>query len=192
MTYKTHTTFALALSFSPILLPGELNFIQDTNIMLLPFIFVTIFFFSLAPDFDEPGSYLSRKPPWNIVSLILSSIFPHRGATHWLIASIFPPAIMFFSLKYFGKVEEFWILIYFAWISYVAHSLGDGFTVSGVRRYFYPFSKATLYTLPKFLRFKTGTFVETLWLLFFSLISILELYLFVIKTENFSSILKVI
>lgn len=190
MTYKTHTTFAIALSFSPVFLPGELDFISSSQPALLPFIFTLVFFFSLAPDFDEPNSYLSKRYPWKIISIILSSLFSHRGATHWFIASLFPAIITTSVLLYFHKINEFWILIYFSWIAYVSHSLGDGFTVSGVRKYFYPLSNKTLYSLPKFLRFKTGSFTESLWFLFFSLIIFLEMYLFFSKNQNLNKIIE--
>jgi len=187
MTYKTHTTMAFAICFAPVLLPEQLNFIQYIDISLFPYIFLTIFLFSLFPDLDEPNSYLSRKPPWNIFSLIISSFTDHRGVTHRFLAIFIPPLIMFFILYSINKVDTFWPLILFSFIAYSAHLIGDGFTIGGLKRFFYPFSKKTIWFLPKSLRFKTNSFTEKIWLFFFTCIFIFEIYIYIQKTNILNS-----
>jgi len=179
MIYKTHVTFAMALSFSPVLLPNNFNILQNITIEQLPFILLTIFLFSLFPDLDEPNSYLSKRMPWIIFSLIISKFTVHRGVTHRLIATITAPILMYGLLYSINKLDSYMILIYFSWIAYTAHLIGDGFTKGGLRRFYYPLSKSTIWFLPKPMRFKTGSFVESIWLMIFSGIVILEsFYLF--------------
>ena len=189
MTYKTHSTMAFAVSFSPLLLPNQFDFIKNIDISYFPFIFVTIFIFSLAPDLDEPNSYLSKRPPWNIFSIIISSFTEHRGVTHRFLATFFPPIIMAGILYFTGYLKEYWFLILFAWTAYFSHLLGDGFTKGGLRRFWYPFSKKTVWFLPKALRFKTGSFIETIWLLIFSTILLLEIYRYISLNNISNSIL---
>jgi membrane-bound metal-dependent hydrolase YbcI (DUF457 family) len=173
---------AFAIVFSPVLLPSQFDFISRLPIEQFPFIFFTIFIFSLFPDLDEPNSYLSKRPPWNIFSIIISSITEHRGVTHRFFTSFIPPILVAVILHFIQHLE-FWPLILISWLSYLSHLIGDGFTKGGLRRFYYPFSKKTIWFLPKSLRFKTGSFIETLWLLFFSIILLLEIYIFFQKNN---------
>ena len=178
MTYKTHTAMAVSVSFLPILLPDNLNFIKNIPVELFPWILVTVFISSLFPDLDEPRSYLSRKFPWRYFSLILSKFVEHRGVTHRFFASILYGLLFFLFLLISGLYHKYWILAVFAFIGYFSHLLGDGFTVSGLRRFYYPLSRKTVWFLPPFLRFKTGSFTENIWLLFFSLLGLIEVLMY--------------
>lgn len=93
----------------------------------------------------------------------------------------------------FDILKEYWFLVLFSWIAYFSHLIGDGFTKGGLRRFWFPFSKKTIWFLPKRLRFKTGSFIESIWLLIFSLIFFLEIYRYLslnnILNLSFNSIL---
>ena len=176
MTYKTHTSLSLTLS----LLPFSTGLIPVDNPINLILIFVTSYLFSLAPDFDEPNSYLSKRFPWIIISNIISLFTTHRGVTHRLIAPIVV-TLVFSPIFYFYPKYSFLIPVMF--IAYLGHLIGDGFTKGGLRRFYYPFSKKTVWFLPKFMRFKTGSIIENFYLLLFSFLAIIQVYLVIINNS---------
>lgn len=147
MTYKTHLAFATAVTLLPLpLLPlwTEYNpFYYITSPVELAIIAGLIYVSSLAPDFDEPNSYLSSRFPWIIISIIISLFTKHRGVTHYFIASFFYLGIFAApALFYFGKdVLSYAYMSYFLVVPYIMHSVGDGFTKGGIPRFWYPFSK---------------------------------------------------
>lgn len=185
MIYRTHVSMGFATAFSVALLPKSINpFFFIPDIFTLSLIFVIVFVSSLAPDFDEPNSYLSKRFPWVIISVILSSFTKHRGITHYATASLFYSFIVFAIASVFLHLEVFKYayLLPFLILPYLAHSLGDGCTKGGVPRFYYPFSKKTFWLLPKPLRFYTGSFIETIYFLIFTSILAFELfYLLVIQ-----------
>ena len=180
MTYRTHTAFSLSLT----LIPFSTGIISVEEPLHLILIFITSYLFSLAPDFDEPNSYLSKQFPWVIISHLIAAFTTHRGVTHRLLA---PIIITLLSLPIFYYHREYSFLIPVIFISYLGHLIGDGFTKGGIRRFYYPFSKKTVWFLPKFMRFKTGSFVENIYLFIFSILVVLQLY-FVIITNSIMNI----
>lgn len=196
MTYKTHLSLGFATSFSLIFLPEKINpFYMIENTFVFAAICVLIFISALAPDFDEPESYLSKRFPWFIVSRILSTFTTHRGVTHYAIASLVYSLIVFLiallALK--SDVFNYMYIIPILLLAYVSHPIGDAFTKGGVRRFYYPFSNKTFWVLPKFMRFYTGGFVEYIYLVLFTGIFIFELYyLLVILKPPFLSLLSFI
>lgn len=180
MTYRTHVTLGLTVACSTVLIPfQELNpFFYIKSTTELAIIFALIFVSSLAPDFDEPESYLSKRFPWFIISRILSSFTKHRGVTHYFFASFIYTFIIFLIMFFILKEEVFNYLhiLPFAFLAYLAHPIGDGFTKGGVPRFWYPISKKTFWFLPKFLRFYTGGFVENIYFLLITSLFLLEIY----------------
>lgn len=185
MTYKTHLALSFSASFSLVFLPEKINpFFQIENPLVFSIICALIFISALAPDFDEPNSYLSKRFPWIIVSRILSSFTTHRGVTHYAIASLIYTLIVFLIALVFlkGKIVDYLYVIPFIVIAYLFHPIGDGFTKGGVKRFFYPFSKKTFWVLPPVLRFYTGGLIENFYLILFTGIFVFEIYyLFLLK-----------
>jgi len=178
MIYKTHTTFSLSLTLIPFSL-GIITLTEPEQFILL---LITSYIFSLAPDFDEPGSYLSKRFPWMIISHIISAFTTHRGVTHRFLAPFIVMA-MFSPIIYFYPAYSYILVVIF--ISYLGHLIGDGFTIGGLKRFYYPFSKKTVWFLPKFLRFKTGSFIENIWLLIFTFSALIQIYLIIIRYKGF-------
>lgn len=78
---------------------------------------------SAAPDIDHPGSWLGKRllP----VSLLVSAIFGHRGATHSLLA-ILSMAGLFMSM---GAATP-WVAAFA--LGYLSHLFADFLTPAGV------------------------------------------------------------
>ena len=152
MVYKTHIATSLNLAILPYTL-GLLPLFSDPIHIL---IFYTLaLFFSLAPDLDEPNSYLSRRVP--IVPYILRLFTTHRAFTHQFMAVI----LLLITLLLINYLYyDILIFIPVILLSYFGHILGDSFTLSGIRRFLHPISKKTFYGLPKSMRFRTGSIVE--------------------------------
>jgi len=105
------------------------------------------------PDIDEPESYIGRRTRG--VSDMIKAVLGHRGATHYLIV----PLVIFIAAFLFPMepmLKHIFFGVAFGWL---AHIIGDGLTVSGVRNGYFPLKKHYA-TLPKALRFKTGSIVE--------------------------------
>ena len=177
MIYKTHTTLSLSLALIPFS-TGIIN-ISDPKEFIL--ILIVSYIFALAPDFDEPGSYLSKRFPWIIISHIISAFTTHRGVTHRFLASFIVTA-MFSPIFFFYPQYSYLLVVIF--ISYLGHLIGDGFTIGGLKRFYYPFSKRTVWFLPKFLRFRTGSFTENIWMFLFTISVFLQLYLIIIRYKD--------
>jgi len=113
---------------------------------------------ALFPDIDEPGSYIGRKLwflAWPIKILAqFIPMFRHRGATHFLIIPL-----MLMLLSYF--IENI-MLTAFA-VGWIAHTVGDMLTVTGIRGYFYPILPDTrIRLLPEPIAFQTGGIIESI------------------------------
>lgn len=127
---------------------------------------------ALAPDVDEPGSWIGRRLwflSWTIK--ILSIFFPtfkHRGVTHLLAV----PLAIFIIGYLIGNV---WIIgIAIGWF---AHTLGDLITAGGIIGYFYPFwPEKRIRLMSKYLPIYTGGFVEYLIILVLMVVDI-KIYL---------------
>lgn len=177
MTYKTHTAFSLSLTLIPFS-TGMITLSEPKDLLI---IFIVNYILSLSPDFDEPGSYLSKRFPWIIISTIISSFTTHRGVTHRFLAPFIVTGI---SLPIFYYFPAYSYLIPVIFISYLGHLIGDGFTLGGLKRFYYPFSKKTVWFLPKFLRFRTGSFIENILLMIFSFSALFQIYLIIIRYEE--------
>jgi inner membrane protein len=177
MTYKTHSTMAIAATLGLGLLPEPINpFYTLQNPIYIPIVFFVVFVSSLAPDFDEPGSYLSSKFPWILISALISTVASHRGITHRFLAIPVFAGIITCILIGVGLLKELWVLVPISALSYGMHMIGDGMTKGGLRRFWYPFSKKTVWFIPKSLTFYTGSFVEGVILFLVSMIICVEVY----------------
>jgi len=79
---------------------------------------------SFIPDMDHRQSYISRRVP--ILPWLISSIFEHRGFTH----SFLLMAMIFYGLM----VSHVPAILSIAFITGIlSHSVGDMFTVQGVK-----------------------------------------------------------
>lgn len=158
--------------------------------LLLPLVLLG----SLLPDIDEPRSFIGRKFP--ILSRIFSISFSHRGFTHFLIfplifvaiGAVFAHAIItpcLFALAY----------------GIFLHQIGDMLTISGIPHYFFPLFRKKAVLLPQALRFRTGSVVEKLILVFIltPLIALTAIYISfdgsvsqVINMQNLKEIDKIL
>ncbi|WP_456389251.1 metal-dependent hydrolase [Hydrogenimonas sp.] len=112
---------------------------------------------AVAPDIDEPGSYIGRRLPFLAYPLRWIGI-KHRTLTHWLI---FPLALLLFALPFRG---EPWFPITIAFIYGIfMHDIGDMLTKRGIRGFFWPlFPKMTTRFLPRPFALHTGGWAEYL------------------------------
>ena len=109
---------------------------------------------SLAPDIDEPGSYIGRRLVF--VSRLLKEIgIKHRSITHNFFA---PCAGMAFSYFLLNGIEK--ILFFYFFFGMLMHTIGDLLTKGGIDAYFWPLSNKTIRLLPKKFAFYTGSFTE--------------------------------
>jgi len=187
MTYKGHLALGYAFTYSPILIPevkGEV--LAHLNNIILGISFLLVYFFSLFPDLDEPNAYLSKKFPWNLISIPLSVFVSHRGITHTLLFSFVFPGLLALGLYFTGYLNKYWMLIIISWLAYISHLIGDSLTKSGVK-WFYPFSNKSYHLLPKKLTFKTGSLVEGAYIFVFSLAFLYEIYNIFNTSKVFSS-----
>jgi len=105
--YRTHFVTGLAAGY---LLSGSLEMSAISGVA------------ALLPDIDHPGSYIGRKIP--VIPTVLKWTVGHRGPFHSLAAALGAGII---ALIVGGKVVGLAVLI-----GYLAHLLGDLFTLSGV------------------------------------------------------------
>ena len=177
MTYKGHLAIGYAFSFSPLFISEVREYVLNNfNPLMIGLSFVLVYFFSLLPDLDEPNAYLSKKFPWNIISIPLSFFVTHRGITHTLIFSFVFPTILAGILYFTGYFYKYWIFVLISWLAYISHLVGDSLTRSGVK-WFYPLNKKSYRLLPKKLTFKTGSLMEGAYIFMFLLLFGYELYL---------------
>lgn len=157
MTHKTHVVF----STNAFLLPA-LGYVYFANKPLDMDIFnplmAGVVLGSLLPDIDEPQSYIGKRTIF--ISNILKMVFGHRGATHYLIA---PLSILIGSIFVYQYNTLYGYFVAGVAYGYLFHLFGDMLTISGIRRFFFPFGKNTSYGLvPKRFRFYTNSIKEHL------------------------------
>jgi len=169
MTHKTHSVFGATLYFPIIALCAINGTVKEETI---PILLIIGAIGSLAPDLDEKNSFLSKIPPFFIIAILLSSLFKHRGPTHWFISSFIYGGISWiigFLIYKDTDISNCFSLI--GTISYLSHILSDGMTVSGIRNPYMPLKRGgTWFTVPKILRVKTMSAGETIYFLIFSLL----------------------
>jgi inner membrane protein len=171
MTYKTHVSFAIAASIPVCEYAFSLG--STSAVLFLSASAIG----SLSPDFDEEGSYLSRKIP---VLPMIFKIFgvKHRGATHRAIA-VFALCVFFVSLALIEKDNTLILPIATGFIfGYIFHLLGDMLTKGGIRKFFYPVSEKTAVLFPRKYRFYTGSIEEMFVCGIFSSIAFFEYAMF--------------
>lgn len=105
--YRTHFVTGLAAGY---LLSGSLEMSAISGVA------------ALLPDIDHPGSYIGRKIP--VIPTVLKWTVGHRGPFHSLAAALVAGAI---ALIIGGKAIGLAVMV-----GYLAHLLGDLFTLSGV------------------------------------------------------------
>jgi len=149
---------------------GEIN----TSLDLATFMGVLLFA-SIFPDIDEPQSKVSRIFPFNILSYILSIFVKHRGLTH-NFCGITLFAILPFIISFFVLPFHLLMIYSLPWmLGYIFHIFGDAMTLSGITNFFcgkwFGMKKQfTFRLLPKLLRFRTFSFKETIYYVFFMII----------------------
>lgn len=119
MRYYTHVTTSLAaVSLLPV--AGV-----SLSISLLAGVIVG----SVAPDIDEPKSYVGRRTKG--ISHFVKLLFGHRGFTHTMI-----PCLLLGVLAFNLNSELLWGFA----LGYFLHIVGDSFSKSGVP-FLWPFTK---------------------------------------------------
>jgi len=172
MTHKTHVVF----STNAFLLPA-LGYVYFTNKPLDMDIFnplmAGVVLGSLLPDIDEPQSYIGKRTM--IVSNILKMVFGHRGATHYLIV---PLSILIGSIILYQFNTLYGYLVAGVAYGYLFHLFGDMLTISGIRKFFFPFGSSKSYgLLPKKFRFYTNSIKEHLLNVVLTLLLLGQLFL---------------
>lgn len=170
MTAKGHMALASAVTLSYLYVDSDLIY----TLPYLEFFLPAILFGSLFPDIDEPESYIGNK--LKVVSIIMSSIFKHRTFTHYLILPLLLILVAFFTANVFNKIT----ILGFA-IGILLHDAGDMLTKGGIKGFLWPFfSNTRIALLPYFLRFKTFSTVEYMfiWLVLIPLNILLVFHFF--------------
>ena len=87
---------------------------------------------SLLPDIDHPKSWLGRRIPF--VSIPLSSLIGHRGATHSMIALIVVQALVLVSILLWKGEHGVWLAPFLTGlgIGYASHLLADWMSNTGI------------------------------------------------------------
>ncbi len=160
MTAKGHILLALALAA-----PISYN-INHTEVFLSALTLGAIF-----PDIDEPESSIGHKVI--ILPHIIKRVFGHRGFTHRFII----PYLLFMSSLAFAGATQ--IAVFGFAFGYLAHTVGDMLTKSGIDNYFWPMRTGKIALLPLSLRFKTGGMVEYILIGCLALLNVVLYYRFI-------------
>lgn len=180
MTAKGHLILASVLAYKPVeyLL---YEYIGIDNIYLPVVSYFSILFGALFPDIDEPKSYIGNK--FTLIARFLKFIgLKHRTLTHWLI---FP--VLVIVSGYFISLEILSIMVMSFGIGILAHDIGDLLTKGGINGFLYPLLPNTkIALLPHFLRFKTFSIEEYIFILFLFLLNI---YLYFNLAKNFLGVI---
>lgn len=152
MLYKTHISTAACASIPILYTTNTLSLITLVGVSLG----------ALAPDLDEPKSYIGRRIP--IIPNLIKFIFGHRGITHSLliVASAFLLDLITKSRFLFSFT-----------LGYFFHLLGDSFSVNGIK-WLQPFSQKSFKVPISFIKYKTGSTKETLIVILSIIILFLE------------------
>lgn len=175
MTNVTHTSFAISLGLSPILLIPDLITIKELSFYLLGVSFGAIF-----PDIDEPQSYIGKRVP--ILPIVIKFIFGHRGLTHQFLFFLIPFISIFAFQKDITSISnELFIFLIGSSLGILFHQIGDmlsgsKFFKGGIKDYFYPFTSSGKYftPFPKIFRCVVGDKKEQTYNIIFILIIFLE------------------
>lgn len=149
MTAKGHVALAFPFGVYGAYYFGLTGIEASTYVML-------VLLSSLAPDIDEPGSWIGRRLwflSWPIKILgIFFPTFKHRGVTH-----LFAVPLMIAIIGY--MIGNVWVIgIGIGWF---AHTLGDLITAGGIVGYFYPlFPDKRIRIMSKHLPIYTGGIIE--------------------------------
>lgn len=148
MTFFGHLTVALSTAVVGLAATDNL-FASNTPLLLS-----IVAFGSLAPDIDEPGSYIGRK--LGFISLPLKMIgLKHRTLTHW---GILPVLIVFMSSFLDRQIAVYALALAFG---ILMHDVADMMTRGGIKGFLFPFFPTkTIRVLPKGLSFYTGSIQE--------------------------------
>jgi inner membrane protein len=154
MTAKGHMTLATTVFLAPLQFE-TIRELFDMNYIW--FIYGFVVFGSLVPDIDEPNSYIGRR--FKVVSTITSLFFKHRSMTHFLI---FPLGI--FCISFLTQDTVMKHILYGVSFGILLHDMGDMLTKSGIVGFFFPlFPSTRVALLPRVMRFRTGSVVESLF-----------------------------
>ena len=173
--YATHVLFAEAIAY-PLsrffTSTGMAN--QNETFLFLAGVLIG----ALLPDIDEPKSFIGRI--FLPVSLVVSRFASHRGITHniyGIAIVVFLSMLFFFSVYIYAdsrEVQRFLAAAFLGlFLGYVLHIMGDSMTISGIKNFC---CKRTLFTVPKILRFKTGSAKENFFMIFFITVLMAEIY----------------
>lgn len=127
---------------------------------------------ALAPDIDEPGSWVGRRLwflSWPIKILgVFFPAFKHRGVTH-----LFAVPLLISIIGY--MIGNVWIIgVAIGWF---AHTLGDLITAGGINGYFYPlFPEKRIRIMSKHLPIYTGGIIEHIIIMLLLIIDV-KIYL---------------
>lgn len=167
--------------------------------------FLTASIASLLPDLDEPNSLVSNLPrasrgivrktfrtrgiegilrslvEFGLLSinfltralsrLVRMAAFGHRGATHWLVTAF----VLGLSAAVSGWFIGFPALGVWLFVGYISHLALDGMTLSGLEL-LQPFTDRKIHLLPKPMRIRTGSAVDSLLTVFFGVIAVTFVY----------------
>lgn len=144
----------------------------------------------LLPDIDHPNASISQwtlgrvagvriRPFW-VVSKIASLLWGHRGLTHsiYAIGAITLVALLLLLLT--GLLP---LSVGLVW-GFTSHIMGDMCTLSGVALW-HPHNPRKLHLLPVPLRFRTGTFPETV--IAFAVLAVVVVWMLLLGNLGFFS-----
>ena len=90
---------------------------------------------------------------------LIQRVTTHRGLTHSLLALLLTTALAFYLSNIWGSHGVWWGWCWGA--GYASHLISDSWTWSGVR-FLQPFSDRHFWLVPRLLRFRVGTWRDTL------------------------------
>ncbi len=162
MSVKGHILLASAISL------GVNQYFFHLPLPKFLYIYLGILLGAILPDIDEPNSFIAKKLSW--FSTFFNAIFKHRTLTHYLIFSL----LIAYASKFIPTQKPQWIVFGIA-IGTFLHAVGDMLTKRGIRGFFFPlFPRTNIALLPKYLRFKSHSKIEKL---FIFLLILFHLYL---------------
>ncbi|PIY96292.1 MAG: hypothetical protein COY66_04620 [Candidatus Kerfeldbacteria bacterium CG_4_10_14_0_8_um_filter_42_10] len=156
-----------------------------------PFLLIAGAFGGLLPDLDASDAKIKHLEigygkgrnrmaikPFYLPSMIISSLFKHRGILHSFLAVILVGwgsywLFLFLSQWVSFLAQEFWMVLT---LGYFSHLVADGITHHGVPL-LWPWNR-NIHLLPRLLRFRTGSFMETV----IFIVLLLTLGLFVLSS----------
>lgn len=157
MTAKGHMLLASTLSL------GGMCYVKEHYPIYLPSSYVSlviayvgVIIGSILPDIDEENSYISSR--LTLFSVLISTVFKHRGTTHYLIT----PSVLFLCAYFFLETNSLIKLFLFSLcFGILLHDLGDMLTNGGIRGFLLPlFPNTRIALLPSFMRFDTFSLTE--------------------------------